>query len=367
MAGIGFELRKIFEENTISSKMRGYSYATLISVGPMIVSVLMIIIISTILKIMKIDILNREIITSSIMYAYIFSMISVSGFVMVISRYISDKIYIGDVTDVLASLVGVISINLLLGGSMAIIFFVNSPLDFIFKMLSYMFFLELSILYILIAYISALKDYMRIVKGFSIGAASTIVLSLILIILKMEIARSILLGLVIGFLITIILLIFSIKSYFNSMSSNVFSFVKYIFNMPYLFLINLFYTLGLFVHNFIIWKFSDISITINSSYIISRTYDNATFFAILTIIPATVLFVIRVETSFYEKYRKFTTSLDSGGSLRDILIAKKEMISVLKRELINIMKVQLVATFLLIIFGVTVLLPILGKDPYVVG
>lgn len=362
MAGIGFELKKIFEKNTISSKVRGYSYATIISVGPMIVSVIMLISIGGILKLMKIDLGSIETITTSIMYAYIFSLISVSGFVMVISRYISDKIYIEDVSDVLASLVGVISINLLLGGSMAILFFINSPLEFNIKLLSYMFFLDLSIIYILTAYISALKDYMRIVKGFGIGAISTILLSLALISLKVGVTSAILLGLVIGFLITILLLIISIKSFFSLMSPNVFSFVGYIFKMPYLFFINLLYTLGLFAHNFIMWKFSDISSTINDTYIISGTYDNATFFAILTIIPATVLFVVRVETAFYEKYKKFTTTLDGGGSLRDIEISKKEMINVLRRELINIMKMQFVATLLLIIFGTTVLLPALGKD-----
>ena len=212
MAGIGFELKKIFEENTISGKVKGYSYATLISVGPMIISVIMLIAIGIILRLMKIDIANREIITTSIMYAYIFSMISVSGFVMVISRYISDKIYMEDTSDVLSSLVGVISINLLIGSSMAIIFFMNSPLEFLFKLFSYLFFIELSIIYILVAYISALKDYMKIALGFAIGVVSTISLSVIFILIDMEIELAILLGLITGFLVTIVLLLISIYS-----------------------------------------------------------------------------------------------------------------------------------------------------------
>lgn len=254
------------------------------------------------------------------------------------------------------------SINLLLGGTMAIMFFINSPLAFIFKILSYIFFLELSILYILIAYISALKDYMRIVRGFVIGAVSTILLSFLFLVLKIEITSAILMGLVIGFLITIALLLISIKSYFNSMSSNAFNFLNYIFKMPYLFLINLFYTLGLFAHNFMIWRFSDLSNTLKDTFVLSKAYDNATFFAVLTIIPAIVLFVVRVETNFYPKYMNFTNTLNNGGSLRDIEKSKTKMIIVLERELINIMKMQFVATFLLIIFGSTILLPILGKD-----
>ena len=289
-------------------------------------------------------------------------MISVSGFVMVISRYIADKIYIGDISDILSSLVGVLSINLVLGSLIAGIFFMNSSLNFIFKLLSYMFFIELSVIYILIAYISALKDYMKIVKGFIIGTFISILSSIILILIGLEITTSIQLGLVIGFLITTVLLSIAISSFFNIMNINIFKFIPYIFNMPQLFFINLFYTLGLFSHNFIFWKFSEISSELNSTFILSTTYDNASFFAVLTILPATVLFIIKVETAFYSKYRKFISSLDGGGSLRDIEISKKEMIDVLRRELINIMKVQLVLTFLLIIFGTTILLPLLNND-----
>ncbi len=362
MAGIGFELKKIFEEKKISSMIKGFSYATMISVGPMLISVLMLISISIILQIINIDISNRVVITVSIMYAFIFAMISVSGFVMVISRYISDKLYIGDINDILSSMVGVIAINLLLGGGIAGVFYYFSPLEFTFKILSYLFFIELSVIYILIAYISALKDYMRIVIAFALGAFPAILFSLIFIVLHMEIASAILLGMVFGFLITTILMLIAIKKFFNIMNDNIFGFVHYIYKMPYLFLINLFYTFGLFAHNFVFWEYSDISSTIKGTFLLSYVYDNATFFAVLTIIPAVVLFIVRIETAFYTKYRKFCKSLDGGGSLRDIEIAKREMTGVLRRELSNIIQVQFVLTLLASVIGITVLLPLLGRD-----
>lgn len=362
MAGIGFELKKIFEENTISSKVKGFSYATLISVGPMIVSVLMLIMISGMLKSLNIDIANRELITASIMYAYIFSMISVSGFVLVISRYVSDKLYMGEVKDVLSSIVGVVGINLLIGGTVAMVFYYNSPLDQSFKVLSYLFFLELSVIYILIAYISALKDYMRIVMSFAIGALIAVLASIFFVGIGTVITSAVLGGMVFGFLFTIVFMLIAIKNFFRTLSPNVFSFLHYMYKMPYLFLINLCYTFGLFAHNFIFWRFSDISREIMDTYMVSTNYDDATFFAVLTIIPATVLFVVRVETTFYKKYRKFCRNLEGGGTLKNIESAKREMISVLRKELINIIQVQFVLTLLLVVFGVLILLPVLGKD-----
>jgi hypothetical protein len=43
----------------------------------------------------------------------------------------------------------------------------------------------------------------------------------------------------------------------------------------------------------------------SKTYAIAPDYDTATFFAVLSIVPASVLFVVKVETSFYERYRNF--------------------------------------------------------------
>jgi uncharacterized membrane protein len=50
MAGIGFELRRLFRKDTLYSKFKGMVFATFVSTGPMIVSVAMILVIGQILR-----------------------------------------------------------------------------------------------------------------------------------------------------------------------------------------------------------------------------------------------------------------------------------------------------------------------------
>ena len=362
MAGIGFELKKLFRSDLLLDKIRGISYATLVSIGPMIISISMIVILNQILMAMHTPLQDREFVVSTIMYAYVFAMINVSGFVMIISRYIADKIYIKDFQDVLASLVGVIAITVLTGGIAGFVFFLGSPLPVLIKFASYCLLIELSILFILMAYVSALKDYKRIAVSYGIGVVLTILGSILLILAKVSAPVAVLVSFALSFLITIFRLLATIRRSFSHMSDNLFDFLVYVKKMPLLFFTNLCYTLTLFVHNFIFWRFSNLAVEMKGTYLYAPAYDSATFLAVLTIIPITVMFVVKGETSIYDQYRNFCQMIANGATLKLIGTAKTQMNEVIRKELSFIFEVQLIITVLLIIFGINVFLPLLGSS-----
>lgn len=363
MAGIGFELRKVFKNKTIFNFVKGFTSAAFIASGPMIISILMIVFIDRILKSENISMLDRDTIKSSIMYAYVFSMITASGFIMVISRYISDKLYVKNTNDIFASLIGIISVVLLISGIVSGIFYFKSPLPFILKFLSNLLFIELSILYILTAYISAVKDFTRVALAFVIGAIITILISYLTLYFKINLIYGTLLSVIIGYFFNIIIQTYTIKEYFSYLSKEVFSFLTYFKEHYMLFLTNFFYTMGMFIHNIIFWKFSTLRQNIMNTYFYAPAYDTASFFAILTTIPASIIFVVRFETTFYEKYKTFCDCIEYGGSLRDLLSYKKRMLDTLKRELMFIMEIQLIMTIILTVIGVYVIMPIFANDP----
>ena len=74
MAGIGFELKKIFVNNTISSSMKGFSYAIFVTSGPMIINLLMLSIIGRVLIHAGASLEQRELFYASMTYSYIFSL-----------------------------------------------------------------------------------------------------------------------------------------------------------------------------------------------------------------------------------------------------------------------------------------------------
>lgn len=75
-----------------------------------------------------------------------------------------------------------------------------------------------------------------------------------------------------------------------------------------------------------------------------------------------MLFVIKVETSFYDKYRDFCRVIVDGGSLRDLVFAREQMVSTLKRELSYIIEVQFIITLALLVVGVNIIMPLFSND-----
>lgn len=362
VAGIGFELKKVFKKYTLISVIKSLSSATFIAAGPMLISILLIIIIDKILIESSIPMEQRETIKATIMYAYVFSLINASGFIMIISRFVSDKLFIKDTSEVLSSLMGVIAITLIIGGISVSIFYAKSPIPTLQKFISYLLFSELSILYVLMAYISALKDYKKIALSFTIGSMLSIILSIIARFRGGDIITWILISVIVGYFINIMILLHVVKKHFGIISKNSFSFLPYLKKHYKLFLINLFYAIGMFIHNIIFWRFSNLSLNIMDTYYYAQAYDTASFFAILTIIPAAIIFVVKFETSFYERYKMFRDSIVEGGSLKDLITAKERMIHTLKQEFTFIMEVQLITTIVLVILGVYIILPIFAND-----
>lgn len=362
MAGIGFELKKIFVNNNISSSVKGFSYAIFVTSGPMIINLIMLSIIARILIDAGASLEQRDLFYASMTYSYIFSLLNVSGIIMIISRYVSDKLYIEDTKDILASMLGAIAISVTTGGIFGFIFYAASPLPFLFKLLSYLIFIELSVINILMVYVSAVRDYKKVTLSFCLGLIFSVVIAIVLKSLQVEILTAMLAGVTSGFLVNMLFLLSVIKSYFTVMTGEAFQFIAYMKKMPLLYFINLFYTAGLFGHNIIFWLYSDLSVKVMETYLYSASYDTATFYSVFTIIPSLVMFVVKTETVFFTKYREFGQSIINGGTFRDIKNAKNRMLIVLRNELYLIIKLQLMVTIISVITGANFILPVTGHD-----
>lgn len=361
MAGIGFEIKKIYDKNSISHKFSGFLYTSFVSIGPSLICILMLLFVREITAYYDVAYMTRETLNSAILYAFVFSLIFVSGTTMVLSRYISDGLYMGKIKAIFSSLVGMVGLTLLCSGSIGLVFYMFSPLDLVFKVLSYLMYIELSVIFVFMVYISAIKDYKKISIAFSLGLVVTILSSLLLIhVLNVAVVRALLVAIDLGFLINIVLILRALEAVFDPQEARYFEFVAYIYKMPKLFFINFFYTLGLFVHNFVFWIFSDLNIVIEDTFVSAPVYDMATFYSVLTILPATVFFVLKVETSFYVKYKSFLMTIVNGGSLKDLKKARSNMAFLIKEEMSFIMELQLLITVLLVVVLTQLVFPYFG-------
>ena len=359
MAGIGFELKKLFKGKGFLSAIKAYSYSALVTVGPFVLCTIIIVSILLLLNYMDVPVKEKELFIATVVYAFIFSQIFSSGFKMIVTRFVSDMLYSNKIEYILPSLYGVLSIALVISATAAVAFLWKSPLSIEIKVTSYVLFLELVIIYLIMVYLSTIKDYMKIVKGFVWGVFTTIILSFVFLkFTDIKIVFGLLLSMDIGFFTVIVILLSYLERIFKKSVKKYYIFLSYFDKYPSLFFISLFYTLALYVHNFIFWS-SNLGVRIGSTYVYAPVYDVPTFYAFLSTIPSMIVFVVSIETSFYEKYRTYYTLINGKGNFPDIENARKDMTRVLWIEIRNITEIQLFFS-LLFIAGGNLFLPRMG-------
>ena len=93
MAGIGVRLNRIFEKNTLTTNLVGFFYSTVVTVAPMFVIIINLILMEYLLDFASVGYVTRELFSCTILYTFIFSLLTASPFNAVLSRYMSDVIY----------------------------------------------------------------------------------------------------------------------------------------------------------------------------------------------------------------------------------------------------------------------------------
>jgi uncharacterized membrane protein len=355
MAGIGFELKKLFKGKGVLSNIKAYIYSVMVSLGPFILATIMIVSIQLLLVFMDKPIKEKELFIATVIYAFIFAQIITSGFTMIITRFVSDMLYTKKLDRILSSLYGIIMLVIPISAVPSILFLWGSPLSLEIKLVSYLLFMEVTITYLIMVYLTALKDYMKIVKAFSWGVGLTLALSYIFLrFTSLDTVLGMIIAMNTGFLVIISLLHSYLKSFFRISSEKgprkYFYFLTYFDRFYSLFFMSFFYTLGLYIHNFLFWG-SSLGVKISSTYVYAPLYDVPSFYAFLSVMPSMVVFVVSLETSFYEKYRAYYSLITGKGNYADIENARKSMAWVLWSEIRNVMELQIFFSLIFVVAG----------------
>ena len=111
MAGIGFELKRLFADKSVYGYSKAFSYTVMVTLGPFILMVFMTLSIQAMLIMFEKSFALSELFVVSVIYPFIFSHILSSGFSMLATRYISDKLYMKKYIDILPSMYGMLAID----------------------------------------------------------------------------------------------------------------------------------------------------------------------------------------------------------------------------------------------------------------
>ena len=167
MAGVGFELKKLFRARTAVGHVKAYAYASVVTTGPFLLMTGMVLAVQLLFSAHGVAAEDAMLFVASVAYVFVFSQLLSSGFVMVLTRYLADCLSVGHYRDVTASLFGMGALLTLLGSAVAAVFFAASPLGFAEAGLTYVFFLELLLIWTQSVYLTAIKKFQRLITGFA--------------------------------------------------------------------------------------------------------------------------------------------------------------------------------------------------------
>ena len=93
MAGIGFELKKMFSKKGVFPLLKAYGYAGIVCVGPMLLGMVLLIMISLMSMYFGASHHERELLNSMVTYTLLASMVLTNTFTMVVTRFVADSLY----------------------------------------------------------------------------------------------------------------------------------------------------------------------------------------------------------------------------------------------------------------------------------
>lgn len=358
MAGIGIKLNNIFEKNTLTTHLAGFAYSSMSTVTPMLVVILNILLMSYFLGFDQLGFVERELFSCTVLYIFIFALLTAAPFNSVLSKYMSDVVYEERYEDIRPCFFFGLFLNISLSSLLGIPFclwehFVGK-VDVFYTFTGYCGYIGLVLVFYSMIYLSISKDYQKISLFFFIGMLWAFLFSLFLrFVMKWGIRESMLFALTTGFFLTAFLQLAIIKRYFVKNSNRYKPVLRYFGKYWKLVVANFFYILGLYIHNFVFWN-TDMKLVVVRTFVCNQPYDMATCLAMFTNISTTIIFITRVEMHFHDKYKAYSESV-IGGKGADIDGAKKEMFRQLSAELMNLVRIQFIITSVVYLIAVVFL------------
>ncbi|MBR5565520.1 MAG: exopolysaccharide Pel transporter PelG [Roseburia sp.] len=355
MAGIGFELKKMFEKRGLLSIIRAYGYAGVVCTGPMILGVLLLLGVRFLARIAGTTEGEIEFLNAIVQYTMLFSMILSNGFTLVTTRYVSDWLYMNKPERVMPAFWGCTSLMLVIGIPCYILFMSASKLPLLYLIFSIGLFGELILVWTEIHFLTAIKDYEAIMKTFLVAVIVAFATGSILFQTSLDVVAVMLIAVNVAYGVMAVWYYVLMAQYFPKGRCSSLHFLKWFDKYPQLSFLGVFLSIGVYGHIFIMWTWP-IGKQIYGLMYVAPEYDIPALLAFMSTLITTINFISSVEVKFYAKYKIYFNLFNDGGSYIDIEQAEREMKTMLVQELAYTFSKQFFATIVFIVVG-TVVLP----------
>ena len=345
MAGIGFRLRNLLKEETYLSDITAHLYSAVIAAGPWIFSVISLSAITT----FSIPLLSKSqlgLFRATMVYTFIFSLVINGMLQLIISKFIADRFYLRDPT-LGTALTGTICLTAGISFSLATVFYIFCNVSPLYKVAAIGLFVTMSCLWLVMSFLGVLRDYRAIslafLEGNIVGLGSAMILG------RHFRVEGWLIGFGLGQVTILFILIYQVLRETGWRESNFWEFCRYFKLYPNLIFIGLFYSLAIWVDKWILW-FSPEGRSV-WSFRTYFPYDSAMFLAYLTVVPTLGVFLLKVETSFYEKFRGYYDAILDRAGLKELEVMIEEIKNSLRESFYTLLRIQVLITVLAVLFA----------------
>ncbi len=362
MAGIGIRLNRIFNKNSIAAKLFGFGYSVVVTIAPMLIIIAVVVLMQLLLGFSYLDYATRELYACTVLYIFIFGLLTASPFNAVISRYMSDVIYEERYDDIPPCFYTGMILNSIVSFIPGLIFsiheYVVGGVNIWYVFAGFAGYMSLMFTFYIMLYLSICKDYKKISAFYIIGMIVTLLLSLGLhYFFGVRTDVAMLVSLDVGMFLIAVLEYAQFRQYFKENSGNYKGVLRYLVKYWQLVVANFMYIAGLYIHNFVFWT-TDQHLIVVKSFICMQPYDMASCLAMFTNISSSVIFLTRVEMNFHERYKLYSEAV-IGGRGQDIDRTKNRMFRQLMEEVMTLARIQFIVSTVVFLIAM-VLLPRFG-------
>jgi polysaccharide biosynthesis protein PelG len=352
MAGIGFELRKILQKDSLAATARAHFLGGIIVLGPFLCSVLCLLGLN-LLSVPSAGFWVRQTFASAVVYVFGGSLVASGPLQVVLTRYLADKVYRGEYATLIESLFPVLMMTIAVLAVPALFVLAHVDLSMLAKLALLSLHLTVGCLWMVVVFVRAAQGHKAVALIFFIGSAAALGLGSALVFVPSLQLEGLLLGYAAGHMLLLVLLIRRLIVEFGYPRRWDFRVLGYVRLFPMLVFIGLLQNLGIWIDKFVFWG-SELALEV-SRFVTAPKYDSSTFLAYLTALPAFVVFFVRVETDFHDQFHRYYDEIFFRGSLDAIADAAASLRRVLEKALLDILKVQAVVTFLSLYFAMELL------------
>ncbi len=326
MAGIGFQLRRLARQDTISSIVAAAGHAAVIAAGPWLFTIFALAAISFIAD----QISGRDVLANFraiVIYGFATSLVMAAPVTIVATRLVGDALWLkrpGDVRGLLLAAYAVTLPLVLVGVALeTLLLKLDGPTTIALAGTAML----VSLIWVALAFCGAVRDYRGVTLSFIVGLAIALVATISVSIAGFE-APGLAWAFTAGLTATFMGLSGRVFATFpqppGPIARSLAAMVEGLKRYHRLMLGSLLGTAGVWGDKVVFWLSNEGS-RLDNGLLHAPAYDSTMFIASLVIVPALSSLVMSLETGFFDRYQQYFATIAGHGTLTQIEAARQRL------------------------------------------